>query len=184
MGGGGGKKDLARDLLFSALDSVCRAVPSGAMNVSGGILVRPPSEGGSETYLLAVQRSLSDALSSQLSQWSFFDDSMSLAYSFVVVRCRSWLSWSERPLQRWLAFMSLFFFLRRSVRAGDHHLLVKGSGDDIGTVASIESLIKALRESRARRRLSGEVMCLRAGKLSRLLVRWLVKSSQLVALKL
>ena len=83
MGGGGGKKDLARDSLFSALDSVCRAVPSGAMNVSGGILVRPPSVGGSETYLLAVQRSLSDALSSQFSQWSFFDDSMSLAYSLL-----------------------------------------------------------------------------------------------------
>ena len=142
-GRGGGGKDLARVSLFLELDSICRIVPSGAVKVSGGILVRPPSEGGSETYLLAVHRSLSDALSSHSSQCSFFEDSMSLAYSFAVERCMSWLSWSGRPLQRWLAFASLFFFLRRAVRAGVHHLLVKGSGDDIGTVASIESLIEA-----------------------------------------
>ena len=45
-GGGGGGKDLARVSLFLELDSVCRVVPSGAVKVSGGILVRPPSEEG------------------------------------------------------------------------------------------------------------------------------------------
>ena len=90
----------------------------------------------------------------------------------------------RRPLQRWLAFTSLFFFLRRAVRAGDHHLLVKGSGDDIGTVASIVSLIEPLRVSRASQSSSVVVRRLGAGWLSRRLVRCLTNSSQLVARKL
>ena len=40
---------------------------------------------------------------------------------------------------------------------------MKGSGDDISTIALIESLIEVLRESRARQSLSGVVRHLGAG---------------------
>ena len=84
MGGGGGKKDLASTVLFSVLDSVWWVEPSGATKERGGILVQPPSVGGSETYLLAVQWSLSEMFRSQSSQWFFLEDSMSFAHSLAV----------------------------------------------------------------------------------------------------
>ena len=86
MRGGGGGKEFARASLFSALEFVWWVRPSGAVNDRVGILAQPLSDGGSVTYLLAVQRSLLETLSSHSSQCSFFEDSISLAYSFVTVR--------------------------------------------------------------------------------------------------
>ena len=52
---------------------------------------------------------------------------------------------------------SLFFFFCRVVRAGVHHLLVKGNGDASGVDASIEDLSELLMTSRAERNSSGKV---------------------------
>ena len=184
MRGGGGKKDFARVSLFSALEFVWRVDLSGLVMDRVGILVRPPSVGGSVTYLLAVQRSRSETLSSHSSQCSFFEDSISLAYSFVTLQCWSWASWSGSSRQRWEAFANLFFFLRKAVSAGVHHLLVNGKGVDMGTIASIEDLIEALSEARAVWSSVGEVRRLGGGELLRSEARWSTKSGQFVARKL
>ena len=81
------------------------------------------------------------------------------------------MSLSGSLRQRWEAFANLFFFLRRAISAGVHHLFVNGKGVDMGTTASIVDLIEALSKSSTVWSSVGEVRSLGGGELLRLVVR-------------
>ena len=91
--GAGGKKVLARVVLFSSLVLASVCCPLVLCVLSVGIRARPPSLGSALRYLLAIHMSAIVALSSHSIQWASFAFLMASEYLLRMMRCCSWLGW-------------------------------------------------------------------------------------------